>query len=300
MKNRKIRLIIGMLVGLVFFSSSIALLLYIKQDTTPKVETVDVYVTSRNISKGEKITVNDIHQASLPKSYVTFTPLVAAEIVGHYVKIAMFADEPLRAEKLSSEKPEEKVVATKQTIKRVEKKVESADENLSQYDNNKDTLTMPLSLFKNIDESLKAGDFIDIVTVVPKKNSKENGFDTKYVAVHLLINSFVSNTQRINRVVSVGKEGAITRANAVVFDILPGDVKNILATYYKTQVLNMNNIYNTSRDNRGHLWMIKSTSKLNPEIQKYKKKMLVDHVPVYKKKKRKKKVVEKVSISYED
>ena len=160
-------------------------------------------------------------------------------------------------------------------------------------------MILPLSVFKNVDETLKTGDYIDIISVIPKKSSKSGEFITKYVAVNLLINSFVTNSVRGEKLLSYGKEGEVLRANSVVLDILPGDIKNILATYYKTQQLNSKNIYNIKRDNSGHLWMVKCTSELNPTIQKYKNKMLVDHVTVYKKKKRRK-VVEKVSISYED
>ncbi len=299
MKNRKTRLIIGMLVGLVFFSSSVALLMYMRQGVTKEVTSIEVYVTSRDISEGTLISVDDIKKASLPKSYISFTPLVASEIVGHYAKVSMFTDEPFRKEKLSMVKPDKKATSVLLEKKvKVEKKVQEP-ETLSQYDNNKDTILLPLTLFKNVDDSLKAGDYIDIVTVIPKKNSKDGSFSTKYVAVHLSINSFVSNSHRVKRLVNVDETGLTTKANSVVFDILPGDVKNILATYYKTQELNTQNIYNTKRNNNGHLWMVKCTTDMDDNIQKYKKKMLVDHVTVYKKRK-KKKTAPKVSISYED
>jgi len=297
MKNRKMRLIIGMLIGLVFFSSSVALLMYTKQgeiQTQTQVrDDVEVYVTNRDISKGELIKEGDIELTSLPKSYLAFTPLVSSEIVGRYAKVDIFSREPLRREKLSFTKPKEEVVE----ISKVEKKVNKV-ESPSDYDNNRDTMILPLSVFKNVDETLKAGDYIDILSVIPKKSSRTGEFLTKYVAVHLLINSFVMNGSRSDSLLSFGEEGAVFHANAVVFDILPGDIKNLLSTYYKTQQLNEKGVFNVKRDYSGHLWMVKCTKELNPTIQKYKNKMLVDHVTVYKRKKRK--TVEKVSISYEN
>ena len=297
MKNRKMRLIIGMLIGLVFFSSSVALLMYTKQgeiQTQTQVrDDVEVYVTNRDISKGELIKEGDIELTSLPKSYLAFTPLVSSEIVGRYAKVDIFSREPLRREKLSFTKPKEEVVE----ISKVEKKVNKV-ESPSDYDNNRDTMILPLSVFKNVDETLKAGDYIDILSVIPKKSSRTGEFLTKYVAVHLLINSFVMNGSRSDSLLSFGEEGAVFHANAVVFDILPGDIKNLLSTYYKTQQLNEKGVFNVKRDYSGHLWMVKCTKELNPTIQKYKNKMLVDHVTVYKRKKRK--TVEKGSISYEN
>ena len=292
------RLIIGMLVGLVFFSSSVALLMYMKQGATQEVANIEVYVTSANISKGDLIDNNDIKKASLPKEYLTFTPLVASEIIGHYATVSMFKDEPFRKEKLSTVKPEKKVISHAVNEKSDVKKIVQEDESFSQYNNNKDTIILPLSLFKNTDTSLKAGDYIDILTVIPKKNSKDGSFNTKYVAVHLLINSFVNGSHRVKGMVSVDEDGLVSYAGSVVFDILPGDAKNLLSTYYKTQRLNTQGIYNTKRDNSGHLWIVKCTTQMDANIQKYKRKLLVDHVTVYKKKK--KKAVQKVSISYED
>ena len=295
MKNRKMRLLVGVLVGLVFFSSSLALLLYLKQGNSSvsnKVDTIGVYITTREIKRGEAIEAKDITEAMLPKSYIASTPLMATEIIGRYAATDIFFKEPLRKEKLSLIQPlelsgtQEKVIKT--TI--VEEVV-----NESAFDDNRDTMTVPLYVFKNIDETLKSGDYIDILTIVPK-NSNAKEFRTKYVAVHLLINSFISNSRKVENIVSVSEEGGVSRASQVVFEILPGDIKNFLSSYYKTQQLNTKSVYNTTRNNGGHLWMVKCTKDMDPVIQKYKRKMLIDHVPVYKRRK----VVHKVSISYED
>lgn len=279
--------------GLVLFSSSVALLLYVKQEKKPQeqMQTVEVYVSAKNIKRGTLLKITDIVKAKLPKSYLAFTPLTANEIIGRYAKVDMFAKEPIRPEKLSIAQPKERtvVVSSKKEVLKKEQKVEFA-----QYDDSKDTITMPLSIFTNLDLSLKAGDFIDIVTIIPTKSRK---FKTKYVAVHISINAFVMGTSKVEKPYSVTKEGATVYANAVVLDILPGDIKNLLATYYDSRSLNASSIYNPKKENKGHLWMIKCTNELNPTIQKYKKKMMVNRVISYKKPAVRR---ERVSISYED
>jgi len=296
MKNRKMRLLVGVLVGLVFFSSSLALLFYLKQGNSSKiekVETIGVYISTRTINRGELIQAKDITEAMLPRSYVSATPLMATEIIGRYATTNIFIKEPLRKEKLSLTQPleikstQEKVYAP-QVVEKVE--------NISSYDDNRDTMTVPLYVFKNIDETLKAGDYIDILTIVPKKSDSRE-FKTKYVALHILINSFISHAAKVDSIVSVNEKNEVSHASSIVFEILPGDIKNFLSSYYKTQELNTKSIYNTARSNGGHLWMVKCTTALDPTIQKFKRKMLIDHVTVYK---RRKKATHKVSISYEN
>jgi len=293
MKNRKMRLLVGILVGLVFFSSSLALLLYLKQGSSnsiEKTESIGVYITTRTIKKGELLQARDISETILPRSYISETPLTAAEIIGRYALTDIFTKEPLRKEKLSLTQPLEE--------KNVEEEVYEPQvvESVSSFDENRDTMTVPLYVFKNIDETLKAGDYIDILTIVPKKSDSRE-FITKYVALHILINSFISHATKVDSIVSVNDKNEVSRASAVVFEILPGDIKNLLSSYYKTQQLNTKSVYNTARSNGGHLWMVKCTTSLDPAIQKFKSKMLIDHVTVYK---RRKKAVHKVSISYEN
>ena len=292
MKNRQTRIIIGILVGLVLFSSSIALLMYTKQSKSetlsPTQKSVEVYVASKHIKQGEMIGATNIEKAHLPSSYLPFTPLTQSEIVGRYASVDIFAKEPMRKEKLSMLKP---------TIPELNKRqrpvitTAKSDSNPQQ-----DTVTFSLSMFQNIDATLKAGDYIDIVSVVAKKSKgRESSFDMKYVALHVLINSFVSNTTNMDTLTQI-KEKKSVKADSVVFEMVPSDIKNFLSVYYKTQELNANRVYNTTKSSKGHLWMVKCSSKVDAKIQKAKDRLLVDHVVRYKKAK----AAEKVTVSYEN
>jgi hypothetical protein len=290
MKNRQIRLIMGILVGLVLFSSSLAFLFYSKQDSKihSNEKNVEMYIASRHLNRGDMIHASDVEKVYLPKSYLSVPPLTQSELMGRYAAVEIFAKEPLRKEKLSLVKPQEK------QVKKSIKKAEIVPEHKATQVN--DTVTLSLNLFQNIDTSLKAGDYIDIVSVLPKsRKSKNMELETKYIALHVLINSFVSNTNKIET--AIKKEGKnIARADSVVFEMSPKEIKNFFSTYYKTQELNANRVFNTARTNKGHLWMVKCSDEDNQKVQKLKDRLMVDYVAVQHKRAKR---VERVSISYE-
>lgn len=295
MKNRQTRIIIGILVGLVLFASSIALLMYTKQSkqVVENPNNIEVYVANKHLSKGVKIGASDIEKAYLPSSYMPSSPLTPDEIIGRYTQVEIFVKEPLRKEKISLLQPtqEQSNVQASSAVKIQEMPVQK-ELQIS------DTVTVPLTLFQNIDTTLKAGDYIDIVSIIPTTSQgKEMEFNTKYIALHVLINSFVSNTVKIENV-TLTQDNKLLRADGVVFEMSPSDIKNFLSTYYKAQELNANRVFNTSKTNSGHLWMVKCSDEIDEKTQKTKDRLMVDYVSSYKKARAK--TVEQVSISYEN
>ncbi len=290
MRNRKTRIIIGILVGLIFFSSSIALLMYTKQnDLRQYVEDhVEVYVSAKHFNRGDIITAGDIEKAYLPKSYLSFRPLTKSEIIGRYAVVSIFPKEPLRSEKISMTQPSmEKVAIKKVAIKKVEKKKEKTVK--------KDTITVSLSVFNNIDPTLKRGDHIDILSVVPKRVSKSNNYNTKYLALRVRINTFISNTKQVKKYISSNQNGKSIAADSIVLEMEPKEIKNFLSIYYRTLELNENRVFNGQK--KGHLWMVKCSNVQNSLDIKSKEKMLVDRKRAVVKRRKSQR---KVSISYED
>jgi hypothetical protein len=295
MKNRQTRIIIGILVGLVLFASSIALLMYTKQSgqAVESSNNIEVYVANQHLTQGHKITASDIVKAYLPSSYIPSAPLTPDEIIGRYTQVEIFAKEPLRKEKISLLQPTEEQPKTLESSA-VKIQEMPAQKGLQMSD----TVTVPLTLFQNIDTTLKTGDYIDIVSIIPSASrGKDMEFNTKYIALHVLINSFVSNAAKIDNV-TLTQEKKILRADSVVFEMSPSDIKNFLSTYYKTQELNANRVFNTSKTNNGHLWMVKCSDEVDEKSQKAKDRLMVDYVSTYKKVRAK--AVEQVSISYEN
>lgn len=292
MKNRQTRIIMGILVGLILFSSSIALLMYSKQNSLKEYveEHVEVFVAAKSLKKGDLLRESDIEKAFLPKSYLVFAPLTKSEIVGRYAQVDIYTKEPLRREKIADSKPIEKRVVV------VNKPVEKSPEIKELKPANSDTITVSLSLFKNTDLNLKRGDHIDILSVIPKSSkSRSAEYITKYIALNVKVNNFISNYKSVQKFIHSSEEGSV-KADSIVFEMSPSEVKNFLAVYYTTQELNSKRVFN-DKLNSGHLWMVKRNSQNVNADEKIKKKMLVDHkARVYKKQKAKK----RVSISYEE
>lgn len=297
MKQKKTKIIIGVLLALVMFASSVALLMYTKQNKlTQYVEShIEVYIAAKTLNKGDVINATDIKLSSLPKSYIGFTPLTKAEIVGRYANVDILATEPMRSEKISITKPEEKVVVSKKTSVEEKKIIKQLSS---------DTIAISLNVFKNLDSSLKKGDFIDIVSIKPKSSKKDNQeFSTKYIALHVAIDSFISNSKSIDKILvkeydKNNKEVGFSMADSVVFEMSPKDIKNFLPMYYTTQLINSNRVHAT-KENKGHIWMVKCSKDIDEKAQKEKKRLMVDARKIRKAKKRVIKKERGVIISYE-
>lgn len=280
MRNRKTRIIIGVLVGLIFFSSSIALLMYTKQnDLSQYVEDhIEVYVTSKHLLRGDLIAPSDVEKAFLPKSYIAFAPLTKSEIIGRYANVEMFKKEPIRKEKISATEPvDEKSVVIIQKVEKKSDKVEKIV--VPEVVATKDTITISLSMFKNIDKTLKRGDLIDILSViqVPAK-TKEFQFKTKYVVLNAKIDTFVSHSKRVKSYITQGEKSS-TVADSIVFEMDPKEIERFLSLYYGV----------------GKLWMVRCSPEGTKKDQTIKESMLVKK-KVYRKRRSK---VTGVSISYE-
>ncbi|UCM99936.1 SAF domain-containing protein [Sulfurimonas sp. SWIR-19] len=296
MKNRKTRIIMGIMVGLVLFSSSVALLLYLKQEKMKedKGTKVEVYVAAKKIHKGDVLNADSLKKATLSKNYITFNPLTDAEIIGRYANVDIYKGEPVRPEKIVAIPPKTKQEV--ETKKKKEKQVQPQKTEAPQQVT-KDTLSVALSLFRNQDTSLRSGDFVDIACAIPSTNKKTPDlFYTKYVALHVKIDSFVTNGNRQTKLLSYNEKQMVVKADSVILQMAPKEIKNFLAYYYKTQALNSKRVYNL-HNYGGQLWMIKTPKEIDAKLQKQKERLLVDR-KVFKK--QRKKHVQRVKISYEN
>jgi len=290
MKNRQTRIIIGALSGLVLFSSGIALLMYSKQSDLEKYSQgqVEVYVAASHLNRGDLIAPKDIQKASLPKSYLAFTPLTKSEIIGRYANVEIFTNEPLRKEKLTLTQAMPEKAAKKVIVK----KEEVTKPTLFK----RDTITIPLSVFRNIDSTLKKGDNIDILSIIPKRTkTREHDFSTKYIALDVSINSFVKNGALVKKYITEDMDHNSVKSDSVVLEMVPSEIKNLLSLYYKTQELNENRVFNDKNRNIGNLWMVKCSNELDSAKQSDKKRMMADYKASYVKRKS----PSRVSISYE-
>lgn len=218
----------GIMAGLVLFSSSVALLLYLKQSKHKETaqNNIEVFVAAKNLKKGDLLDAGSIKKAKLPKSYISFTPLTDSEIISHYARVNIYKDEPIRLEKISALKPVEKI---KQTVKKSETKVQTTLNKVQQV--TEDTLSVSLSVFKNKNTLLRGGDYVDIASVIPSSTKTDN-FNTRYIALHVKINNFVSNGKTLSTPISYNAKKQIIRADTIVFLMSPKDIKNFLAVFF--------------------------------------------------------------------
>ncbi len=300
MKKDRTRLIIGILMSLVLFSSFTGLWFYTKDKKMQKQqnESVYVFVLSRDIPKNHRITTDDLRLEAYPKSAVKWRVLSKNEILHKYAKTPLYRGEPLIPNKLSDAPIEEKkVVVSKEPVVK----------NLQPKENNEtqlhDVATFSLSLFHNIDPTLKSGDHIDIVTVdLKNQNRMNNSFTTKYIAISVPVISFSSNNIRQNAYIATKyvdeKQTLTTTADSITLQLTPRNVKNLLALYYKTLQLNAKRPYNDA--NKGHLWIIKTAKKIDEKELKQKEHLLVDYKAPRKRKVYKRKKEPGVRIDYED
>jgi Flp pilus assembly protein CpaB len=299
MKNRQSKLIIGILSGLVLFASSVALLMYSKQNTLASqiAKNTEVYVARRDLQTGEYITANDIVKSSLPEELINFAPPKATQIVGKYVKEKLYKNEPIRPEKISSRK-----VSIKQQSQQTKVlKRQHSESNKHKSIQQTDTLSFPVESFRNLDNSIEAGDYIDIVSALPKYNKKGEieDFVTKYIALHIEVLYYLRDKQKQKTLLTLSQTAQKEqtqglKAKTLVLNMTPKNVTQLLRVYYKTQKLNEKRVYNT-QNYGGQLWVIKTTKDKNATLQKMKERMLLGKKRYHRKQKQ-----QKVSISYEN
>jgi len=290
-RQKKDKIIIVALSSLILFSSSLALMMYLKQNKVvqTKEPQVVVYVAKNEIKKGTLVKSDNIQKRVFPKSNVSFLPLMPEEIIGKYTKVDFLAGEPYRAEKLTLKKQFQK-----------ENSIVFSGENSNSTSMSiaNDSVSLSLGLFKNIDYSLKRGDYIDIVSV---KEDKKKSFKTTYVALHVKVLSFSKegDTQpsyQSFRGTKDKKQRVIS--DTIVLDMPPRDIKNLLVAYYSSQEFNAKRVH-SSKNNIGHLWMIKTKEKVDSKMQYAKNNLLLDKKVVRKRANTKRRAPQKVLISYE-
>lgn len=270
MREKKTKILVGILLSLIVFTSSVAFLMYTKQSRISKnlEENVAVYVSAKDIKKGEMLGAQNMLLTHLPKNYVGAQALTQEEIMGRYAVADMLKNEPLRIEKLSLQKPQDEMLAS------FVSDINASSQKTKELQTlGSDTLSIAMDLFQNIDTSLKQGDYIDIVSVMPTKDANsEYEFSTRYIALHVQIGSivfpFVETQDEKSKLKPVSVPGSL------VLHMEPNEIKNFLKLYYTVQNINNNRVYN--EQNKGHLWMIKCSDNSNEEIQNYKKDLILD------------------------
>lgn len=298
MKKDRTRLIIGILLSLVLFSSSLGLWLYVKeQNMDKKLQNMKyVYVMAKDVKKGSRITDSDLKLERYPQEVISWRTLSKGEILHQYAKTDLYRGEPVLASKLSSKPIEEKVPQ-----KKVKKPKEKEPKSTPALKFKGDTITLPLSSFHNIDPTLRSGNKVDIVsidaTATDLRNEKK--LKTRYAAIGVKVVSFgygTSQYKSVTKRVSNAQESKTILADTITLSVTPKNVKNLLALYYKTKSFNAQRAYNEG--NKGHLWLVKNRTN-DEKLTKEKAKLLLDYKKPYTKQRRKRVHSQPLRIEYE-
>lgn len=292
MRHKKDKILIVALSSLVLFTSSLAFTFYTKREAkgSDTEEKVMVLVTKKALLKGEKIGPEHLENKAFLKNSVTFKVPMTEEILGKYANTDMLESEPIRLEKV-----------TLNTALFIDKPIDKNETSLKKYEEivfSNNSVTLPMSLFRNSDYSLKSGDFIDIATV--KEMASGEKFQTVYTALHVPVLAFGFKGDlkpSFTQMFTINKEVKKEFADSIVLDMSPKEIKNFLASYYGAQEFNEKKVHN--KDNTGHLWMVKTHKNVLDAHVKEKEGFLVDVKPPKQKYDAPKKSASSVVVSYE-
>lgn len=273
-KKRNILLGVGFL-SLAIFAIIVTVMMYMirEQNSSDSEKNVAVYVAAKNIVTGQKITPDDIVLRSLPYDYVGAEPLSMTDIVDHYARVDIMKNDYLRFEKLSLKMP-----SMNESIADIQK---IAENNSSKEGVTHDVISIPLSVFKNPDTSLRVGEHIDIVGI-SEYGEEKHQFTTHYIALNLSVSGFMKDGKKVETIVSVTtdeKTQVSTKvlADEILLDMSPKEIGRFLSLYYRSQELNNDRSHNTNNLYQGHIWMIKCNPAGSAE-EALKRKMMDGHV----------------------
>lgn len=261
-KKRNFLIVIGS-ISLTIFGIIVALMIYMQKSAIPALETSKGYIAIKNISIGHKIDLNDIELRELPQSYIGTDALEMKDILGHYAQVEIAMNDLIRAQKLTLDLPSK--------INSIEKRENNATEEFVQNTLH-DTISVPLSLFKNPDTTLRSGDQIDLIGISALGDEKPQ-FATRYIALHVRINGFMKEGKKLPEISSVStddKTGLTTSALAdeIILEMTPIEIARMLSMYYRAQELNNNRVHNPRDSYQGHLWMVKSNLQTHDDALK--------------------------------
>ncbi len=198
-----------------------------KQAQKSKNELVTIYIAKADIPKGTLITVKQMAQTKIAKQFLLNKPLMKKEIIGKYTSEKIFKNEMFLKQKLSTQ---------------IEK------ERAKVLDFTSSSYNMKFDMFDNPNYTLVQGDFINIISVLPKGQPNSKGkyldFDVQYVAKNIKVLGFIKDglnesssitKEKIKKVIKkkVIEELVNVKANELILDINPNVLISLIKDYNK-------------------------------------------------------------------
>ena len=211
-----------------------------------------VYVASKNIKKGIKITKADLKTFKTARKFILGKPLVKKDIIGKFAKDIIYKNDTF----------------TKNRVTKTIKKLKIKNTILKDFKFN--SYNIKFSLFQNPNLSIKQNDIINIISVYPAIKEKVNGSSNavQYVAKEIKVLGFLIQGEESNTISKIVKRSRIVKKKRITEHVTLKADEFILDINGKV-LLSLIDDYN-----RGHqLWMVKTkyhtvTKEKFPKIEK--------------------------------
>ncbi|RXK04752.1 hypothetical protein [Halarcobacter bivalviorum] len=209
-------------------------------------ELVTVYIAKDNIEKGTLLQVKHLAQTQIARQFILNEPLLKKEILGKYTKENIYKHEIFLKQKLTT-------------------KVEKEKAKVIPFE--KSSYNIKFDLFENPNFSINQGDYINIISVLPKgkidKKGKYSDYDVQYVAKNIKILGFLRNGFRESETITKQKVKKIVKKQEIE-ELIDVKAEELILDVDLKVLLKLIKDYNKGNQ----LWMVKT--KFAPEIKAFK------------------------------
>lgn len=248
--NKQI-IIILILASLLFSALGTAFYFYKKNKEVlkSKNELVTIYVAIKDVKKNTLLDKSHLGQTEIAKQYILNEPLLKKEILGKYVNENIYKNEVFLKQKLNT-------------------KIEKAKAKILDFTNS--SYNMKFDLFQNPNISLLQGDFINIISVFPKKGEKVkqgeySEYDVQYVASNVKVLGFLRDGRPESETITKHNIEVIEKKKVVkkIIDVKADELMLDINPY-----ILLNLVKNYSIGNQ--LWMVKTKESIiiTPKVEK--------------------------------
>lgn len=250
-------LMIGMM-SISLFAVLIAVMMYLRAEDAriSKGKMVSVYVAKTAINEGTQIDMKQLEIRNISSDTPGIESLVMSEVVGMYAKSDILAQEMIRQDKLSKT-PIVEAIQKEETLE-IEQNVSSG----------LDTITLPASVFKNIDSELKTGDRVDIVGIESTTKPEGKDIHSRYIATNVNILRLLQAQPAPQGEKDTEAAPPLPRVEKVVLEMSPGQISRFLSYYYRSLALNQERSYNADNQFMGHMWIVRAGNNLVMNAEK--------------------------------
>lgn len=211
-------------------------------------ELVTIYIAKEDIKKGTLLQVKHLAQTQIARQFILNEPLLKKEILGKYTKENIYKHEIFLKQKLTT-------------------KIEKEKAKIIPFENS--SYNMKFDFFENPNYSLNQGDYINIMSVVPKgkidKKGKYSDYSVQYVAKGIKVLGFLRNGFRESETITRQKIKKIVKKK---------EIEEIIDVKSDEMILDvdLNILLKLIKDyNKGNqLWMVKT--RFAPEVKAFSEK----------------------------